>query len=105
MELCLFTLAVDLPHCCMHFTGSWAPLLTVQCASAIKKANTMLGYIRNGVVNNTEPIIMPLYKSTLWPQLEYCAVLVMLSQRKDIAEMEGIQKRAMRMIKGMEMKK
>lgn len=43
-----------------------------ECASAVKKVNSMLATIRKGIENKIANIIMPMYRSMVKPHLEYC---------------------------------
>ena len=43
-----------------------------QCATAVKKANQILGIIRRKMKTKTKDIIVTLYKSLVRPYLEYC---------------------------------
>ena len=73
-----------------------------QCAAAVKKANSMLGMIKKGIENKTANIIMPLYKTIVRPYLEYCVQFWSPHLKKDIVELEKVQKRATKMITGLE---
>ena len=75
--------------------------VSTQCAAAIRKANSMLGVIKKGVENRTANIIMPLYKSMVRPHLEYCVQFWSPHLKKDIVELEKVQKRATKMITGL----
>ena len=75
---------------------------SAQCATAIKKANAMLGVIRKGIENKSAGIIMPLYKSMVRPHLEYCVQFWSPHLKKDIIALEKVQRRATKMIKGLE---
>uniref|UniRef100_A0A8C3T7M5 Zinc finger CW-type PWWP domain protein 1 n=1 Tax=Chelydra serpentina TaxID=8475 RepID=A0A8C3T7M5_CHESE len=63
------------------------------------KMLTMLGTIRKGLDNKTEDIIMPLSKSMVHPRLEYCAQIWSPHLKKDILELEKMQRRATKMFK------
>ena len=75
---------------------------SAQCAAAAKRANRMLGMIRKGMENKTKDIIMPLYRSMVRPHLEYCVQFWSPYLKKDIALLEKVQRRATKMVKGME---
>ena len=72
---------------------------STQCAAAVEKANSMLGIIRKGTENKTASIIPPLHKSMVRPLLDYCAQFGSPHLKKDIVELEKVQKRATKMIK------
>ena len=76
--------------------------MSTQCAVAVRKANSMLGIIRKGIENKTASIILPLYKSMVQPHLGYSVQFWTPHLKKDIIELEKVQKRATKMIKGME---
>ncbi|CAM4508925.1 unnamed protein product [Caretta caretta] len=65
---------------------------SAQCAAAVKKANRMLGIFKKGIDNKTENIIMPLYKSMVCPHLEYCVQIWLPHLKKDILELEVLEK-------------
>jgi len=43
-----------------------------QCSAAVKKAKKLLGMIKRNFVDRTKETILPLYKSLMRPQVEYC---------------------------------
>ncbi|CAM4478002.1 unnamed protein product [Lepidochelys kempii] len=57
---------------------------STQCAAAVKRANTMLGIIKEGIDNRTENIMLPLYKSMVHPHLEYSVHMWSLHLKKKI---------------------
>ncbi|CAM5097662.1 unnamed protein product [Natator depressus] len=75
---------------------------STQCAAAVKKANGMLGIIKKGIENKTENILLPLYKSMVCPHLEYWVQMWSPHLKKDILALEKVQKRATKMIRGLE---
>ncbi|CAM5105037.1 unnamed protein product [Natator depressus] len=75
---------------------------STQCAAAVKKANGMLGIIKKGIENKTENILLPLYKSMVRPHLEYCVQMWSPRLQKDTLALEKVQKRATKMIRGLE---
>src|SRR5215469_7666426 len=69
-----------------------------QCAEAVKKTNKMLGNIARNFEYKSKNVILTLYKSLIWPHLEYTVQLCSPFIKKDIAKIEKIQKRATKMI-------
>ncbi|CAJ0968537.1 unnamed protein product [Ranitomeya imitator] len=53
-----------------------------------------MGCIKRGIDAHEENIILPLYKSLVRPHLEYCAQFWSPVFKKDIAELERVQRRA-----------
>lgn len=62
----------------------------------------MLGIIGKEIQNKMAVIIMAAHKSIVRSHLEYCVQLWSTHLKKDIAELEKIQKWASKKIKGME---
>lgn len=72
------------------------------CATAVKKANRMLGIIRRTYQDKSRENILPLYKSLVRPHLDYCVQAWRPHHQKDIDLIEGVQRRATKMIRGLE---
>ena len=82
----------------MHQTLSFS----MQCVKAVKKANQALGLIKKTIVNRDKMTILSLYKSVVRPHLEYCIQAWRPYLQRDIDLMEKVQRRATKLINGMQ---
>jgi hypothetical protein len=69
-----------------------------QCADAVSKANRVLGMIKRSFSYRSKDVILQLYKSLVRPKLDYCVQAWRPHLQKDIDLLEGVQRRATKLV-------
>jgi len=73
-----------------------------QCVLAVQKTNYILGCIKRSVASRLSEVILPLYSVLVRPHLEHCVQVWSPQHKKGMNVMEWIQRRAIKMIRGLE---
>ena len=71
-----------------------------QCLEAVSPANSVLGVIKRSFSGRDKDVISQLYKSLVRPHLEYSIQAWRPHYQNDIDLIEGVQRRATKLISG-----
>jgi len=76
--------------------------MTQQYTLTTQKANHILSCIKRSMASRSREVILPLCSALVRPHLESCIQLWSSQHRKDVEQLEQVQRKSTKMIRGLE---